>query len=150
MGSRLIFRTGPTAEVLGDLVKTFKATRICWNRRYESGLVDIDRELKAVLQNSGLEVQTFNAGLLFEPWEIRRAAKEQPHAPYKVFTAYWRACSRAGVPGVMHERPKKLPACSKEILGERLEDLGLLPRIRWDAGLHLSLCRRTVQIIRHR
>ena len=135
-GSRLILRTGPTAEVLGDLVKTCKATRICWNRRYEPSLIDVDRELKAVLQDSGLEVQTFNAGLLFEPWEIRRAAKEQPHAPYKVFTAYWRACSRVGVPGVMHERPDKLPVCSKEILGERLEDLGLLPRIRWDAGLH--------------
>jgi len=135
-GSRLILRAGATAEVLRDLIKNCEATGICWNRRYEPSLANIDRELEELLQADGVEVQTFNAGLLFEPWEIQRDAKGESHAAYRVFTAYWRACYRAGVPGVMHERPHKLPVCSKKILSENLQDLGLLPRIRWDAGLH--------------
>lgn len=135
MGSRLVLRTGPTAEALTDLIKTCDAARVCWNRRYEPTLMNADRELKTALKASGLEVQTFNASLLFEPWGIMREAGAGQRLPYKVFTAYWRACLRSGLPGVHHARPQELPALPKQIASVRLDDLGLLPRVRWDAGL---------------
>jgi len=135
LGSKLILRAGPTAEVLRDLIETCNATRVCWNRRYEPGLTNADRELKTLLQSSGVEVQTSNAGLLFEPWEIQRAAAKDSPAPYKVFTAYWRACLKHGLPGMAHTRPTRLPTLPGGLSSLRPEDLGLLPRIRWDAGL---------------
>ncbi len=135
MGSRLVLRTGPTNDVLRDLVKACNVTRICWNRRYEPSLTNADRTLKTVLQAGGVEVQSFNANLLFEPWEIRRKAGTKLPAPYKVFTAYWRACLRSGLPGVQQACPGKLPALPKGIVNLHPEGLGLLPSIRWDAGL---------------
>ncbi len=135
VGSRLVLRVGPTTEVLRDLITACNATRICWNRRYEPSLINADSDLKKTLRASGLEVQTFNASLLFEPWEIRRNATAASPAPYKVFTAYWRACYKSGLPGVAHERPAKLPACPRGVVGVPLENLDLLPRVPWDDGL---------------
>ena len=108
---------------------------VCWNRRYEPDLTSADRELKNLLQSIGMEVQTRNTGLLFEPWEIQRAAAKDSPAPYKVFTAYWRACLKLGLPGMARTRPTRLPALPGGLTSLRPEDLGLLPRVRWDAGL---------------
>jgi deoxyribodipyrimidine photo-lyase len=135
LGSKLIFRSGPTAQVLQDLIKTCKVNKICWNRRYEPNLIECDRKLKSILRTSGLEVQTFNANLLFEPWTIGRDIKGSSPAPYRVFTAYWRACYKRGFPGIAHERPKKLPSCPREVASTPLQQLELLPQIPWDDGL---------------
>ena len=135
LGSKLILRSGPALPELRDLIETCNATRICWNRRYEPSLTNTDRELKSTLQGCGLTVQTFNANLLFEPWDVQREARTSQAAPYKVFTPYWRACLRRGLPGVQHAHPNKLPQLPKRVASLRLRDLELLPRIRWDAGL---------------
>ena len=135
MGSKLILRAGTTAEVLTALIENCNATRICWNRRYEPSLGHADRDLQKALLASGIEVHSCNANLLFEPWEIRREVRGDSPAPYKVFTAYWRACLKRGFPGMAHARPSKLPGLPKGIASLRLRDLGLLPRVRWDAGL---------------
>ncbi|MCB1750236.1 MAG: deoxyribodipyrimidine photo-lyase [Gammaproteobacteria bacterium] len=136
LGSRLVLRAGSTGEVLRELIRECNATRICWNRRYEPGLVLADRELKLGLQATGVEVQCSNASLLFEPWEIARKPRADATAPYKVFTAYWRACLERGLPGMeAHPRPAKLPALPGGVASLRPTDLGLLPRVRWDAGL---------------
>ena len=135
LGSKLIIRAGSTSEILRDLVETCNATRVCWNRRYEPALTSADRELKTLLQSNSVEVQTRNADLLFEPWDIQRDAAKGSTAPYKVFTAYWRACLRHGLPGMAHTRPIRLPALPDGLSSLRPEELGLLPRVRWDAGL---------------
>lgn len=135
LGSKLVLRAGTTAEILKDLVETCNATRVCWNRRYEPSLMNADRALKRTLQSSGIEVQTSNAGLLFEPWEIQRKASKDSPQPYKVFTAYWRACLKCGLPDRAPGRPKKLPPLPGALSCLSLADLELLPRTRWDAGL---------------
>lgn len=134
-GSGLVLRIGPTAEVLKELIETCHATRVYWNRRYEPSLMHADRELKSALQATGIEVHSCNANLLFEPWEIRRDARTDAPAPYKVFTAYWRACLKRGLPGMEHAQPSKLPGLPKGITRLHPKDLGLLPRIRWYDGI---------------
>jgi len=135
LGSRLILRAGPTAGVLEELIETCSATSVCWNRRYEPSLRQADGDLKSALQATGIEINSCNANLLFEPWEIGRDVRADSPAPYKVFTAYWRACLKRGLPGMVHDHPGKLPGLPRRIASLSPEDLGLLPRVRWDTGL---------------
>ncbi|MGL1493950.1 deoxyribodipyrimidine photo-lyase, partial [Vibrio parahaemolyticus] len=44
--------------------------------------------------------------LLFEPWEVRTLAGE----PFKVFTAFWRACRSLPSPDQPLPAPRRLPA----------------------------------------
>jgi deoxyribodipyrimidine photo-lyase len=133
-GSALVLRRGPTAETLIELAAACDASRVCWNRRYQPALIAADRDLKDRLRANNLAVRSDNAALLFEPWEVMRNPGAPTAAPYRVFSAYWRACLRFGLAGVRHAPPPRLPA-SPTLASLPLEDLGLLPRIPWDGGL---------------
>ncbi|MCP3867810.1 MAG: deoxyribodipyrimidine photo-lyase [Gammaproteobacteria bacterium] len=134
-GSRLILGVGPTEEVLKELIRSGNVNRVCWNRRYEPDLVDADRQLKKMLAASGLEVKTCNSNLLFEPWDIQRDTKTESPAPYRVFTAYWRACNKRGLHDAVHHRPDRLPGIPRGVPSRKLESLGLMPETRRDTGL---------------
>jgi deoxyribodipyrimidine photo-lyase len=134
-GSALLLRRGPTAETLMQLAVSCNASRVCWNRRYQPSLIAADRDLKSRLRASGLAVHSDNAALLFEPWEVMRNPGTAAAAPYRVFTAYWRACLRLGLAGVRHAPPQRLPALPPGLPSLPLQELGLLPRVPWDGGL---------------
>ena len=99
-----------------------------WNRCYEPFAIVRDREIKATLQNSGIDTQSFNGSSLFEPWEIATGSKE----PFKVYTPFWRSCaSRSIAP------PVPAPAIQVKPIdeGDRLDDWELRPqRPNWAAG----------------
>lgn len=84
----LIIATGDPAVLLPQLAQRFKAGGVFWNRCYEPFAVARDKQLKSTLRAAGLRVASFNASLLFEPWEIWTAAGE----PFKVFSPFWRSC----------------------------------------------------------
>ena len=55
--------------------------------------------------------------------------------PYRVFTPFWRACQlQLGTQPAPLPAPRKLQGPSRPPAGLALEELELLPRIRWDAG----------------
>lgn len=87
LGAPLVLRRGPAMQVIPTLAQEVNARAIVWNRCYEPDTVMRDTHLKAALSAKGLDVKTFNASLLAEPWEINTQAGE----PYKVFTPFWRA-----------------------------------------------------------
>jgi len=87
-GSRLIVRRGPTAESLSRLIAETGAAAVFWNRRYEPAAVARDSSLSSRLRERGVLAESFNGSLLFEPWTIRN----QSGQPFRVFTAFWRAC----------------------------------------------------------
>ena len=130
LGSRLLLREGASLEVLAALVRETGATAVFWNRRYAPDCVAVDRAVKAGLTGMGCRVQSFNASLLFEPWEIQRGGG----GPYRVFTPFWKAClARGGIdPG--WPAPGSLPP-PPAVDGEALETLALLPAIPWADGL---------------
>ncbi|MGD2117238.1 MAG: deoxyribodipyrimidine photo-lyase [Chromatiales bacterium] len=136
-GSALIVRTGSTKQVLQKLIRQSNAERVCWNRRYELQLIQADRDIKSSLQADGIEVRSFNAGLLFEPWDISKQASTEP-AAYKVFTAYWKACLREGLPTTQSPTPRRLPPLPKGIATGHIDELGLLPDMHWYAELASS------------
>ena len=129
-GAVLLLRAGPSAEALLALAAECGAGRVVWNRLYEPALVARDAAVKARLRAAGLEAESCKAALLFEPWELETGTG----GPYRVFTPYWRAArarlaTDGSLPAPVRLRGRvDLPALA-------IERLGLLPRLRWDAGL---------------
>ena len=92
LGSPLVLRRGEAAREIGRLAAETGAGAVFWNRRYDLHGIQADTEIMAALKARGIEVRSFNAGLLFEPWQIKTGAGE----PFKVFTPFWRACLARG------------------------------------------------------
>ncbi len=132
LGGRLILRQGDSLQCLLDLARETGATRIVWNRLYEPAIVGRDTAIKTALRGTGLQCDSFNAALFFEPWEVRTGQG----GPYRVFTPFWRACEQRldELPSPL-VAPRQLAGVSPSISSASVTDLHLLPSIRWDAGI---------------
>ena len=123
IGSELVLRRGAAERELARLLEETGARSVYWNRCYEPFAVARDTRIKQFLSDKGIDVHSFNAALLFEPWEIETKAGD----PYKVFTPFWRACLNAP------PRPDPLPPPAELICpdefpkGDRLKDWDLSP-----------------------
>ena len=122
-GSRLVIKRGPVAEALAEAARECGAAGVAYNRVWEP------RALAREKKVPGLRVHGGN--VLFAP----DAVKTKTGGPYRMFTPYWNRCGElppppapVGAPGALRP-PKKFPK------GVALESLGLLPKLRWDAGL---------------
>jgi deoxyribodipyrimidine photo-lyase len=104
-GSRLIFRKGRAQDVLPTLAKQVGATAVYWNRQYEADIVARDTAIKSKLKDSGIEAESFNGSLLFEPWEV---TSKSTGGPFKVFTPFWRACCALGLKRGLWNVPDKI------------------------------------------
>ena len=134
VGSRLIIRRGPTRETLLALAKETGAGAVFWNRRYEPAVIARDTKLKEALRGEGLEVESFNAALLHEPWTVQNQSKK----PFQVFTPFWRHCLAKADPPEPLRSPKKIPAPDRWPKSLAIADLELEPRIKWADGLNAA------------
>jgi deoxyribodipyrimidine photo-lyase len=128
-GSRLIIARGETARVLREVAAQTGAGAVFWNRRYDPASVVRDGGLEVDLTAAGLDVRTFNAGLLNEP----DAITNKQGRPFQVFTPYWRHCLSLPVSAPLKTAHASLPAPGEWPRTREIEELELLPRIRWDA-----------------
>ena len=130
-GGALVIRRGPATQCLQSLAQSTAATAIYWNRLYDPAIVARDTQLKAALREAGIECTSFNAALLFEPWEIRTGTG----GPYRVFTPFWKACRQQldTLPAPL-PAPARISAPHPAPASVALDDLRLLPRIAWDCG----------------
>ncbi|WP_018994709.1 deoxyribodipyrimidine photo-lyase [Thioalkalivibrio sp. ALJ2] len=133
-GSPLVVRAGPSLDTLRELVVETGAEAVYWNRVYEPARVLRDQGIKAGLRADGLEVRSFNAALLIEPWDVETGQG----GPYRVFTPFWRACLQRGIEQDPLPAPSRLPGPEKPPASLTLDDLALLPRIDWAAGLRAT------------
>lgn len=132
LGGELVLRRGDAATILKSLVGKTKAQMVVWNRCYEPFAIERDRNLKGVLLRDGLEVESFNASLLHEPWTVKNA--ENRH--YRVFTPFWRALRARGEPQVPLVAPRQIRFARNACTSEDLDSWGLLPRKPdWAHGL---------------
>lgn len=129
-GAPLVIRRGPSLDALRKLVKETGATHVAWNRRYEPAVIKRDTGIKKALAADGLEVESFNGALLYEP--MRVATKEG--RPYQVFSPFWRALLAHDEPAEPVAAPKKLTPAKQQPASLALGSLGLLPTIDW-AGM---------------
>jgi deoxyribodipyrimidine photo-lyase len=129
-GSRLLVLHGPSEAALHRLAGQCAAVAVYWNRRYEPATQPRDAAIKRGLREVGIEAESFNGSLLFEPWELRT----QQGGPYRVFTPFWRsALTQWRLPKPMRA-PDRLPPVPQALAGEALDVLALVPSSRWDAG----------------
>ncbi len=130
LGSRLIFRIGPSEEALQSLINKTGASGVFWNRLYEPALANRDREIERKLQGQ-VSVETFNGSLLFEPGDIRTRQGD----PYRVFTPFWKNCRSREQPREPLPTPSKWRAPKAWPSSVGLKALQLEPEIDWAGGL---------------
>jgi len=133
LGSRLIIRRGPAQAALTELVAQTSAAAVYWNRLYDPHTVDRDRGIKRALREAGRHAQSFNAGLLAEPWEI---ANNEGN-PYRVFTPFWRRLAQQPVAEPV-AAPATLPHVPCDLDSLTIEALRLRPARPWDEGIRES------------
>ncbi len=138
-GSRLLLRRGAALSVLEQLITETGATHVFWNRCYDPATLQRDQHIKTALKTvpktqpkTQLIVQSFNACLLREPWEVLKADGQ----PYKVYTPFWKTLLKTGI----HQQnplptPTALPAPVSWPPGLALDELQLLPRVSWHEPL---------------
>lgn len=129
-GNTLVLRQGDSLKALRSLAEASGAKAVLWNRLYEPATIERDRKIKGALQSAEIETRSFQASLLFEPWEIETGSG----GPYKVFTPFWRKAEKQLPPPAPADAPGKLPLTGKAAGGLSVDELRLRPDIPWDAG----------------
>lgn len=137
IGTQLILRRGNATVVVKDLVEETGAETVLWNRRYGLAERTADANLKEWAQKQGIHAQSFQANLMFEPWQV----KTGQGGNYKVFTPFWRAClaqpePREPLPAPEELKPAKLAGTNRKPSSDNLDAWQLLPTASdWAGGL---------------
>lgn len=132
LGATVTLRRGPAGRVVREAVADTGATAVFWNRRYGGAEREIDAALKASLRADGLEVTSFQASLLHEPWTVKTGSGTH----FSVFTPFWRACLALPAPRSPLPAPRSLDGVARPPASDDLDDWNLLPtRPDWAGGL---------------
>ena len=124
----LVLRKGGAAKIIPALIQETGADTVFWNRCYEPFAVQRDTALKTGLTGAGVEIESFNGGLLHEPWEL----KTKTGNPFRVFTPFWNAMRERHV-ALAHPAPRNLKFHAAK--SENLKDWKLLPtKPDWSKG----------------
>ncbi len=124
-GLKLILRKGNPLEIILDVINAFKINAIYWNRCYEPNSIARDKKIKTTLQESKIDVFSFNGSLLNEPWTINNKSG----GFFKVFTPYWKTCRQALTPQPQQFISHHLDAV--DVKSDDLEEWQLLPHLDW-------------------
>jgi deoxyribodipyrimidine photo-lyase len=130
-GGALTLRRGEAADVLAAVIAEAGAGAVYWNRLYDEASIERDRRIKQDLAGRGLDVRSFNASLLNEPWEVQTGSG----GPYKVFSAYWRAAAPRVAGDAPEPAPPRLPGPPPQLRSDALADWALHPHDPdWSGG----------------
>ena len=129
----LSIHRGDPIDILTNLIKSYDAKAVYWNRCYEPWRIQRDTEIKSHLKGEGIDAAGYNGSLLWEPWTI----KKNDGQPYKVFTPFYRrGCLTAPPPREPLSVPTSMNLCSeRRVASLTIDQLQLLPKIRWDKKL---------------
>lgn len=130
-GGGLTVARGDWRQVLPVLAAQVQASEVYSNRLYEKPLWERDAEVQRALNDQGVGWHQFSSHLLYEPWDV----ETQQGKPYQVFTRFWQAAQTQADPPQPLEAPsppKLVPATGPS----QVDELGLLPNVRWDLKLH--------------
>ena len=131
LSGKLAIYSGDPQLILDQLRARHKIAAIYWNRCYQPWQIRRDTRLKQHLRAQGIEVNTYNGSLLWEPWTIYKADQ----SPYKVFTPFYRkGCLAASEPRTPLPKPEAVNYIT-DPRKQRLADLKLLPRRDWGARI---------------
>lgn len=129
-GSRLQVFRGASQATLSGLAASCGARAVYWNRRYEPAIEARDAAIKRALRADGLDAQSHNGALLFEPWQVATQSGD----PYKVFTPFWRTALKQWRLPALADAPGALPPAPPLPAAVEVDALGLAPSLPWDRG----------------
>jgi deoxyribodipyrimidine photo-lyase len=123
---------GNSKEIILKLVKEYNVDGIYWNRCYEPFRIKNDSQVKLALKEKNIDCKSFNASLLWEPWEVLK----DDGTTYKVFTPFYKyGCLKSKLPRDPLPAPSKINLIKDNKIAVKVEDLQLLPKIKWYLGL---------------
>ncbi|WP_422390259.1 cryptochrome/photolyase family protein [Arthrobacter sp. N1] len=133
LGIPLVLRRGAAGDVIRRLVEDSGADAVVWNRRYGLAERTVDSALKTSLTDDGVDATSYQANLMYEPWEVTSGSGQA----YKVFTPFWRACLTFRTPRTPLAAPDSLSSPDGPGLdSDELPAWGLLPTgPDWAQGL---------------
>ncbi|MCW2288661.1 deoxyribodipyrimidine photo-lyase type I [Leucobacter luti] len=130
-GVPLILRRGAARTVVREVAAESGANRVLWNRRYSAERAT-DAALKAELREAGIAAHSALGNVLFEPGTILNGQSE----PYRVYSAFWRACLHAAAPEAPLQAPKAVRAAPRQPGSDDLSSWALRPASPdWATGL---------------
>lgn len=131
IGGRLDIISGREADCIRAIAEAAGAGAVYWNRRRGKDELETDRTLKSALREAGIEVESFQANLLHEPWSLLTASR----GPYRVYSPFWRALEASGEPRAPYPAPGRIEPGQRPSDCVSLADLSLLPsRPDWASG----------------
>ena len=134
VGSPLILRKGPAAEIIAGLARETKASAVFWNEIAHAPQQAVADQVAAALEAIGVASQSFPGDLLAAPAKIRN----KDGRGLRVFTPFWRRVLTLGDPAELLPAPKTLLPMAG-LSGDRLESWRLEPaQPDWAAGLRQS------------
>ncbi len=134
LGAPLVLRRGRASAVLDQVIAETGAGGVYWNRCYEPAAIGRDSVLKKDLASRGLEVESFNGALLFEPWDL----KTQSGGPFKVYTPFANAAFKQ-TPRPARAAPRKLTGMPTALASETLASWNLRSTAPdWAEGLRAA------------
>lgn len=128
-GNRLRYFVGHAGATLGAAAAALGAEAVFWNRRYEPAIEARDAAIKLDLRGQGLQAESRNGSMLFEPWEL----KTLKGGPFRVFTPFWRAALTRWSPEACWDAPDRIESVDDGPMGVDADHLRLAPRRNWDA-----------------
>lgn len=136
-GARLVLRRGEAATAVPAFAAEIGASAVLFNRRYDPAGMAADRAAEAELAARGITVESFQAGLLYEPGTVVGRAGQ----PLRTFASFARAARTQGDPRPPLKMPSHFTAAMRGT-GERLEDWQLEPHAPdWAGGLRETWTR---------
>lgn len=82
--------SGDSAQILTQISQTSGARELVFNRLYEPHLMKRDELLSRQLNQQGIDIQSFDNGLFFQPGSILN----NQGGPYRVYTPFYRKARR--------------------------------------------------------
>ncbi|XP_039007187.1 cryptochrome-2-like isoform X2 [Hibiscus syriacus] len=84
----VLIRTYSTLSALLECIGATCATKVVFNHLYDPVSLVRDHNVKEKLAEVGISVQSYNADLLYEPWEIY----DETGRAFTTFDVYWDKC----------------------------------------------------------
>lgn len=138
LNNKMLFFRGDAGELLPKIAQQFSARAVHWNRCYEPWRIKRDSILKQQLEKQSIEVKSFNASLLKEPWKNTK----KDDTPFRVFTPFYKQhyLNATPLPSPL-SAPSRLDVFETGANSNRnahqfvtpnsLNDLKLLPKHNW-------------------
>ncbi|GJW50311.1 cryptochrome-1 [Tanacetum coccineum] len=122
LGVDLVFmKAQSTVSALIECVSAIGATKVVYNQLYDPVSLVRDHNIKQKLGELGIPVQTYNADLLFEPWEVYN---DDGYA-FTNFNAYWGKCLNMQKDPIIRLPPCRLLQATGSVENCTIDKLGL-------------------------